>query len=174
LNTTIRNFETELKHNATEIDSWKIENKELRKSYSEISTKNNVYLNEIKKAQNTIKELNIKLKNVKNYQDLSFQNKDTVYTSLIINCDSLVIAPIREPNIDIDFLRVNDSLRVNWYFRDEFSIVADVRAKTKENGKKHFILPNAGWLWGWENKSTVVVKGKNSEITNYVEINFTK
>lgn len=174
LNSEQKKFTTELNNKAVEISQWKISTKELRSVNENLATKNNVYLNEISKAKQTIKELDLKLKNVKNYQNLDFTSSDTVYTGLIINCDSLVIEPIREENIDIDFLRVNDSLRVNWFFHDGFTIIADVRAKLKDNGKKHFLFPNAGWLWGWENKSTVVVKGKNSEITNYVEIKFTK
>jgi len=175
LNSTIENFKTESGKNAVEISQWKVRYKALDNLNGEISAKNNAYLNDLVKAKQTIKDLDLKLKNVNNYIKNELISKDSAYTELIfLDCDNIEIKPIEKKHIKIDFLQVDNFLDVRYEYRAEVSTVSYLQAKNRKNGKKHLILPNAVWLWGYDQKTISVIDDPNATINNSVSIEFIK
>lgn len=172
LNSEQKKFETELKNKAVEINQWQVSSKELKSINEKLTDKNNVYLNEIDKAKQTIKELDLKLKRAEKYANLSVNSVDTFYTDLIIDGEVLIIEPIKTKNIDISFFKVNDSLRVDYNYRLDVRTMTYIQPKRKQNGKKHF--PNWGFIWGWQHNSVAIVDDPKATINNYVEIEFKK
>lgn len=175
LNSQIENFKTESGKNAVEISQWKVKYKAIEHYSNELSAKNNVYLNDLAKAKQTIKDLDLKLKNVNNYIKNELISKDSAYTELIfLDCDNIEIKPIEKKHIKINFLQVDSFLDVKYEYRATVSTVSYLEAKNRKNGKKHLLLPNAVWLWGYDQKSVTVIDDPNASINNSVSIEFIK
>ena len=173
LKTEIEFFETESGLKASEIQNWKVKYKDLKKAKDELSENNSKYLNELNRAKKTIKDLNIKLKNAKNYVKQDIEVRDTVITEFVfLECDKVELKPIRTKHLSLDFIQEENEIKIPYKYNCELKTIISRYPERKKNGKKHF--PNWGTIWGWNYKTTSVCNDQNAKINNLVELTFDK
>ena len=173
LTSKIDTFKTVTGQNAIEINNWKIKYKSLERVNSEITQENNVYLNELSEAKETIKDLKLREKDVKNYIKNELVSKDSIRTELVfLEGDNIEIKPIEKKHIKINFVQRKEFLDVTYIYNANVSTVISRYPELKLNGKKHF--PNWGWIWGWDYKTTSTINDPNANIENIVSIEFDK
>lgn len=175
LTSEVETFKTSSNLNAALTDKWIVKYKDVKNLNHDLKGKNNRYLNEVVKAKSTIKDLNIRLKDAQDYINTGIEAKGEVRTEIMfINCDKVEIKPIQKKHIKLDFVQKDTTLNITYLYNAELSTVISRKAQGKKNGKEHFILPNAGWLWKWDYITTSVCNDPNATITNLVEIEFSK
>ena len=175
LTSKVETFKTESNLNAALTDKWIIKYKDVKNLNHDLNGKNNRYLNEVAKAKETIKDLNIRLKDAQDYINTGIEASGEVKTEIIfLEAEKIDIKPIEQKHIKLNFVQKDTVLNIIYSYNAELSTVISRKAQSKKNGKDHFILPNAGWLWGFEYITTSVCNDPNAKITNLVEIEFKK
>ncbi len=179
LTAKVDTFKTKAGLNAASSKNWELSYKTASKINGVLSSANSQQANEIVKAKETIKDLEIRLKDTKNIIMTDFIAKDSVITTLMFeDCDKVIIQPIKTEHIEIDFYQVNKVLNVNYkYFASISTVISRYpkkidNPKRKRYGKDH--IPNWGFLYGWDYKTTSVIDDKNAKITNLIDIEFKK
>lgn len=186
LTSKIETYKTELGKNVTQAESWKIKYKSLEQVASESNNENNAKINEISKelleARQTIKELGLKQKNVQNYIKNELVSKDSLRTKIVyLEGKDFEIKPIRKKHIEIDFIKKGLNLDIIYSHKTDIHTILDRKAEPKKRailkkniGKKHLLLPECGFIWGWDYYTTSIVEDTCSTITNIVSIEFDK
>ena len=173
LTSKVETFKTKAGLNATKAENWIIKAKSLENINGEISHENTQIKNDLLKAKSTIKDLDIRLKDAKNYIASDLKAEDSIQTEIVfINCDQVEIKPIKKKHISINFIQNKNVLDLTYVYRAELTTVISRYPELKNNGKEHFL--NWGFLWGWDYKTTSVIDDPNAHITNLVEITFDK
>lgn len=180
LTSKIETFKTKSGLNAVETKNWQIKYKALDNLNSEISQNNNVYLNELLEAKQTIKDLKIREKDVKNYIKTELVSRDSLETSIIWldNPCRFKLEPIEQEFLSLRFEQNDnyDLLGIDYESRNTIHTLINLypskidNLKRKRHGKKHF--PNWAIFWGWDHTTISKVKNPKSKITNIVSIEF--
>jgi hypothetical protein len=148
-------------------DKFKVENRTLRQKISQEQAKSSVYLNDLRNAQGYALELEVKLKNVENYQSSNIEANDSVKTEIVfINCDQVEIKPIKKKHIEITFDQSGKYLDVNYKYNAEITTLV-----FREKNPEQFFLGrwfNPDWLY----KSSTKINDPNAKVTNSVNIEF--
>lgn len=155
---------------------------ELRYSYRELqavakmdSTKLNKAQRDLLKANNTIKELNIKLKDTESYFKGELEVKhDSLIT--IASKDSIgqiiALKPIKTPHLEIEFFVENDTIKLNHIYRTNIETVVNRKEdKLTKSGNRRFFI--ARFIKPrYDYWATTRVEDPNAKINNTVFINF--
>lgn len=169
LTSKVETFKTKAGLNATEVDSWKIRYKSLENINGEISQENTQLTNELIEAKQTIKDAEIKEKNVQDYIKNNLIAKDSIRTEMIFfDCDKVEIKPIKKEFIELDFLQDGNFLDINYEYNTSIKTLIYL-----EKDKDQFFL----WRWikpRWLEKTKTIVEDPNARIDNLVEISFKK
>lgn len=169
----------------TETINWDIENSELKAENRVLKAQNSRYNKELIEANEIIKDYNIKAKNVDNYIKTEIETRSNYEIPIIFtdNPCEFKLEPINDEFLTLEFIQdINYKLLgIKRISRNTIYTVIGRDAKDKKRailkkniGKKHLFLSEAGWLWGWNYKTSTSAKDTNSVITNLVSIEFAK
>jgi len=173
LTSKVKKLKTKSELNAIETKNLIIKYKALDNFNTEILQNNNTYLNELAEAKKTIRDLDIRLKDTKNYIKNELIVKDSIRTELIfLETDKIEIKPISKKHIKLQFVQKGNKLDITYIYNTKVSIVISRYPELKLNGKKHF--PNWGFLYGWNYKTSSTVDDPNAFIENVISIEFDK
>ena len=169
LNSKVERFVTLSGKNAVKVQTWKIKNKALERFNSEISAENNDLSNELAEANETIRDVKIEVKRVKNYIKTDLIAKDSIRTEIkFINCEKVEIQPVRLEHINIDFEQVDQSILINYEYHTGIKTLVSL-----EKDKDQFFI----WRWifpRWLDHTITIVEDENATIDNVVSIEFNK
>lgn len=157
--------------NVSKVIVWSTKVKDLEAANKKEVSKRSDYEKKLAEAYNNIKLSEAKEKKTRAYYESLLSSRDTFYQPMPADC---YLRPIREKHINIDFIYQDSLVGVSYDYRTKQNIVVTLFAKDKKNGKKHILLPRAGWLWGWDNTSVWTVEDKKANITNQIAIEFRK
>jgi seryl-tRNA synthetase len=164
---TTKEYETVSGKHAMEKDQWSVERKALNDYISEKEAKASNYLAQLKKAKETIEDLEIKNKRLENYNNTLLQSKDSVTTEIIfVDADKVEIKPINKKHIKLDFIQRGNELDVIYEYTAEITTVV-----FREKDQDQFFV----WRWvnpRWLYNSVTTVDDPNAKIKNNVNIEF--
>lgn len=148
-----------------EVTEKRITIQELKVAAKSDSTKLSDNQKELKLMAEEVKGLNIKLKDVENFDKAEFEVKDSVVTKIkYIDRKLEKIEPIRKKYMDIDFDVRGDEIAVKYAYRGSITLIDNKKVdKYTKSGKKRIFI--ARWInprytyW-----TTAVSEDPNAEI----------
>ncbi len=159
--------ETESGKFATERQQWIIDKDQLKQKISREQAKNSEYLNALNEANETIKDLNIKLKRVDNYNKILLESKDSIKTEIVfVESDKIKIKPIKKKHIEIEFVQDGKYLDVNYVYRADIETVI-----YREKDNEQFFI----WRWfnpNWIYNSVTTIDDPSATVSNKIDIKF--
>lgn len=170
---------------AVEKRQWQLNNDALKQNISQEQAKNSHSLKEIKELKEVIKDMKIREKNVQNYIKTELISRDSMNTTIVFENEpcAFKLEPIETEFLSLKFNQDIDYsvLGITYLSRNTIYTLFDRKAEPKKRavlkkniGKDHKLLPEAGWLWGWDYYATTMVKDTNSIVTNNIVISFQK
>ena len=161
----------------TETTELRFTNRELKK----VSKMDSVALSEAEmkvfKANQVIKDLNMKSKRVDAVHMLELKASSNHVTEVTIQDliptqkSKIKIAPIKTKHLELTFNHVGDSIHVSHLYKTDVDIAVDRDKGLNSKGKKRFFVLR--WIHPkWEYSSSAVAEDPDAEITSNVYINF--
>jgi len=182
LTSQVETFKTKSGKNAIHAHNWEIKYNSLEKVSGEITQENSDLRNELIEAKETIKDAEIKEKDVKNYIKMELVAKDSIETNIIFleeRC-RFKIEPIKQEFLDLTFSQNEnyELIGIDYESRNTIHTLINLypsridNPNRKRDGKKHF--PNWSLFWGYDHTVISTAKDPKSEIINIVSLEFSK
>jgi hypothetical protein len=162
----------------SELSEIKVSNSQLKNAAKKDSLELSEAERGLKKAANTIEELNLRLKDVKNYYEgeISVLN-DSLRSAFEKDENGKIIGlkPIKTEHLAIDFVvESEDSILVSHEYKAKITVVNNRKpTKYTNNGNKRFILFRKIWP-RWQYWATTRANDPNAEFNIEVHYNFDK
>lgn len=122
-------------------------------------------------AGQTIKDLNLKLKDVENYTSSSLEENSDYRVKYVVKEKLVEIDSIKTDHLLIAFEVINDSsLHVTHQYRNKIETIVDLYKERNDGSIRNF--PRLYFWEDWKKAVNTVSQDTNAVITNMVSINF--
>jgi len=153
-------------------------NTQLEKSLKDGSYKISEQQKQLGELYKIIKEYEIRNKDLQSASATQMNTINRLNTIINVLYDSVGNTIIQIDSINTKHLKINftftppNNLSVLHSYQNTITSIVELRAKRKENGRKHFPLGNWKWLWGTEQKVYTTSEDTSAIITNNIQILF--
>lgn len=152
----------------SEVSQLKTNEKELKEIFKKDSSQMaSNYEKRIYSLKKEIKSLGLYIDELEEITTGTIVIKDTIMIPATVNNDSIIQGNYESTYLSAEityFVKKND-FELDYTTMNRCSVIRTLSAKRKKNGKRHFILPKARWLWGTEERVIMVCDNKKSKVT---------